>query len=284
VIETRDNTVLKILLESGKFNSRSLSTLLLRKCDWHDAAGLRVILEHGGDPGGKGTLGKTALHQSVLRDNDLEMIEMLLDHGADPTAADRDGNSAIVVAARRGRARALDLFKSRGFPVRLSGVDELIAACACDQKEALIKFATDEKIRQELIALGGTLLVEFSGVGNLAGVRNLLDLGVSVNAPHGNGDLYFDVTRDSTALHVAAWRARHEVVRELIRGGATVNAKDSKGRTALQLAVKAAADSYWIELRSPASVRALLEAGASREGIGLPTGYDEVDRLLDTQQ
>ncbi|HEY2529632.1 MAG TPA: hypothetical protein VGJ20_17075 [Xanthobacteraceae bacterium] len=50
VIETHDNTVLKILLESGKLNERSLGALLRRKCDWHDAQGLRLVLEHGGDP------------------------------------------------------------------------------------------------------------------------------------------------------------------------------------------------------------------------------------------
>ena len=33
VVETHDNTVLRILLESGKLNARSLSILLLRKCD-----------------------------------------------------------------------------------------------------------------------------------------------------------------------------------------------------------------------------------------------------------
>jgi ankyrin repeat protein len=85
---------------------------------------------------------------------------------------------------------------------------------------------------------------------------------------------------DSTALHVAAWRARPEVVKELIIRGASVNAIDAQGRTALQLAVKACVDSYWTDRRSPDSVRVLLEAGASVEGIELPTGYDEVDVLL----
>jgi hypothetical protein len=50
VIETYDNTVLKVLLESGKFDERSLVTALLRKCDWHDLDGLRLVLERGADP------------------------------------------------------------------------------------------------------------------------------------------------------------------------------------------------------------------------------------------
>jgi hypothetical protein len=117
-------------------------------------------------------------------------------------------------------------------------------------------------------------------VGNLAGVRNLLDLGVSVTGLYREGDGYFGIAKNSTALHVAAWRAWPEVVKELIARGAPVNATDAQGRTALQLAVKACVDSYWTERRSPDSVRTLLEDGASTEGIELPTGYDEVDKLF----
>ena len=86
--------------------------------------------------------------------------------------------------------------------------------------------------------------------------------------------------RAIAVVHVAGWRAEPEVVKELIARGAPLNATDGQGRTALQLAIKACVDSYWRELRSPESTRTLLEAGASTEGIELPTGYDEVDKLL----
>jgi ankyrin repeat protein len=281
VIETYDNAVLKILLESGKFNERSLGIALLRKCDWHELDGLRLVLERGADPNYMTLWGLTALHQAVRRDNRLRMIELLLDYGADPALPNRDGKSAIRIAARRGRADALDLFDKRGSPINLTGVDALIAACARDQKETIRSLiAAQPQLRSELIDQGGTLLAEFSGVGNLAGIRNLFDLGVSVTALYREGDGYYGIAKESTALHVAAWRARPDVVKELIARGAPANATDGQGRTALQLAVKACVDSYWTELRSPESVRALLEAGASTEGIELPTGYDEIDKLL----
>ncbi len=94
------------------------------------------------------------------------------------------------------------------------------------------------------------------------------------------GDGYFGIAPKSTALHVAAWLARHDVLRLLIERGSPVDAKDGKGRTALQLAVKACVDSYWTERRSPESVKALLNAGASVDGVTFPSGYDEVDDLL----
>jgi len=281
VIETRDNTVLQILLDSGKMNARSLNTVLLRKCDWHDPEGVRLALEHGADPNEMTVWGVTALHQAVRRDNSLQMIGILLDHDGDPTVPNREGVSAIQIAARRGRADALDLFEKRGISINLDGLDALIGACARDRKETVRSLlAAEPSLKSALIAHGGALLAQFAGVGNLRGVRNLLDLGVSASALYREGDGYFGIARNSTALHVAAWRAWPEVVKELIARGAPVNATDGQGRTALQLAVKACVDSYWTERRSPDSVRALLEAGASPAAIELPTGYDEIDKLL----
>jgi hypothetical protein len=69
-------------------------------------------------------------------------------------------------------------------------------------------------------------------------------------------------------------------VKALIARGTPVDALDGRGRTALQLAIKACVDSFWAEWRSPDSVRALLDASASLDGVEIPTGYDEVDALL----
>jgi ankyrin repeat protein len=123
------------------------------------------------------------------------------------------------------------------------------------------------------------LLAEFAGNGNTDGVRLLLDLGVPVTAMSG-GDAYFDIAKDSTALHVAAWKAHPPTVKLLIGRGGPVDALDGKGRTALALAVRACVDSYWTQRRSPESVEALLRAGASIEGVDSPSGYAEVDELL----
>jgi hypothetical protein len=183
------------------------------------------------------------------------------------------------MAARRGRQAALALFGQRGTSA-LAGVDRLIAACALDDLETMrTLIAGEPALRSELVEQGGTLLAEFAGVGNTAGVRNLLDCGVSPAVLY-EGDAYFGIASDSTALHVAAWRAWPDVVKELIARGTPVNATDGKGRTALVLAVTACVDSFWTERRSPESVKALLEAGASVAGVEIPSGYDDVDVLL----
>jgi hypothetical protein len=282
VPETRDNTVMRILLESGKLNARSLSWLLVRKIDWHDHAGVMLVLDHRPPESETAPFGRDALAHAVRRDNGIETIEALLDAGLDPSAAgEREPRTATTLAAERGRGDILLLLKARAIPLDLTGVDALIAACAMDDREDISKLmARDPALRETLAERGGTLLAEFSGVGNVWGVRNLIDCGVSPGAIYREGDPYFDIASNSTALHVAAWRGNTDVVKELVARGTPIDAVDGKGRTALMLAVKACVDSYWMADRTPDSVRILLDAGASPAGIAIPCGYDEVDALL----
>lgn len=285
-----DNDALKVLVETGKLTPDSLTTMLLRKTDWHDFEGIRFLLDRGVDTNRTSHWGKTAIHNAVLRDNALPIFECLIDHGADPlllaTQPDRSRRdptpqSAVVMAARRGRGDVLDLFDRRGIPIQLEGIDRLLAACARNRgDEARAIAARSQELVSELRADGGILLGKFAGNGNVEGVRLLLDFGIPVDERFVEGDGYFGTAPNSTALHVAAWRARHGVVKLLIERGADVNALDGRGQSPLALAVKACVDSYWAERRSPESVELLLLAGASTAGIRVPCGYDAADKLL----
>jgi ankyrin repeat protein len=286
--ESHEMGVLKALVESGKLNDDSLNTMLLRKADWHHSEAIQWLLEQGVDPNRITPWGRTALLQALLCDNALAIIEVLLDHGADPAIPGDLGHghqgpslTSVALAARRGRGDVLAALERRGIPMALHGVDRLIAACARDDGDGIRSITNDEPgLVGALVSEGGKLLAEFAGNGNTPGVRNLLDLGIDVAALYAQGDGYFGVAPNSTALHVAAWRARHDTVKFLIDRGAPIDAKDGHGRTALALAVKACVDSYWTSRRSPESVAALLEAGASVEGVSYPSGYLDVDTLL----
>jgi ankyrin repeat protein len=282
VAETYDNTVLQVLLDSGRFSEASLATLAARKCDWHDDKGLNLVLDHGVNPNYRTVWKFTPFHQSIRRGNGLVMIEALLDHGADPLLSNEvDGRNALGMAAWYGRGDILATLERRGFEVRLEGLDGLVAACArADLEGARSRASQNPELLTRLLEVGGTLLAHFAGANNDAGLRCLLALGVSPEAPWPHGDGYWALAPGSTALHVAAWRANHEVVKTLIAAGAALNAGDAHGRTALQLAVKACIDSYWKYRRKPDSVAALLAAGACTDGINLPTGYSAIDELL----
>jgi ankyrin repeat protein len=291
VSETYDNTVMKILVESGKLNAAGVTTILLRKADWHDFEGMKWLLEHGADPNRGTRWGRTAFHHAVLRDNRIAMLELLLQHGADPmvVAEQPDPRPDVIgppmtvagIAVRRGRGDLLELMDRRRVRFALQGVERLLGACARGDAAEVRKIRKNEpELVNELVAQGGKVLAGFASVGNAEGAGLLLDLGVSVNEVFEEGDPYFDVTKESMALHVAAWRGWPETVKLLLERGAAVSIRDRKGRTPLMLAVKACVDSPWAERRTPDSVKALLEAGASTEGIEWPCGYAEVDELL----
>lgn len=290
VVETYDNSVMKILVESGRLNEASMTTLLLRKTDWHDYDGIKWLLDHGADPNRTTQWGRTAFHHAVLRDNSINIIGVLLEHGADPTlVAERPDTrqtagpamSGVAMAARRGRGDVLKIIEGRGVPVELQGVERLIAASARNDSAKVRAISAEEpELVRQLVAQGGKLLAEFAGVGNADGARHLLDLGVDVNRVTEDGDPYFDVAKNSTALHSAAWRAWPSTVKFLLERGASVNVTDEKGRTPLMLAVRACVDSYWKHRRTPESVEALLNAGATVRGVDYPSGYPEVDELL----
>ena len=288
--ETYNNAAMRVLVESGRLNHAGLATLLLRKTDWHDYQGIKWLLERGVDPGTITHWGKTALHNAILSDNALAIVELLLDHGADPlaiaTRPERGSpvlghRTAVAMAARRGRGDALDAFARRGFSIEVQGLERLLSACARRDAAAAHAIAAAEPlIVTQVQADGGRYLAWFAGVDNARGVGLLIDLGVPIDAPFVEGERYFDEAPNSLAIHVAAWRASHVTLRLLIARGSPIDLPDGNGRTPLMLAVRACVDSYWAGRRSPESVKALLAAGASTAGVTIPSGYADVDDLL----
>jgi len=280
--ETYANDALRELVTSGRLSAESLTTMLLRKADWHDGDGIRYLLAQGADPNRQTRWGFTALQQALRRDNQLESIVAMLDHGGDPTlVAESAHTSALAIAAHRGRGDVLDECERRGFRVTMTDSEAFLAACARGDHATVERIASElPEIVRLAQSVGSAILAPFAGNNNAAGVRLLLDVGLSVNAPSIAGDGYFGIPAHSLPIHVAAWRAAHDVVALLLERGASVNARDANGQTPLMLAVRACVDSYWSWRRTPDSVRALLAAGAQATDIAQPTGYDDIDALL----
>jgi ankyrin repeat protein len=277
--EGYDLGALKVLVETGRVTPENLVLMLIRKLDWHDYEGASYLLAQGTDLNGKRSRGSPALHHALERDNSLKIIELLLDHGADPKAVD-EGRTAIALAARKGRSDVLEALERRGVPLEFHGIERLHAALArADAAAARAIVDAEPVLLREVLAEGGTLLAEFTLAWNNPGVRLLLELGVPATALY-SGYGYFDIANDSTALHVSAWMLNADLVKLFLERGVAANARDGRGRTPLMLAVKACVDSYWTERRTPEPARLLLEAGASLDGVTIPTGYAELDDLL----
>jgi ankyrin repeat protein len=278
--ETHNSEAMVAVVETGKLTAESLAIMLIRKLDWHDYNGVKYLLAHGANPNGERERGWYALHHALARDNAPSIIKLLIEHGADPFLINEEQN-AIVRAARTGRSDILNLFAEHGIAVELDGVNKLIAACTMgDGTKARVLIQESPSLLQDLMTISDELLARFCLTANKPGVQQLLDLGVDVNTPYANGDGYFNIPAGSLPIHVASWFNHAPIVKLLIERGALIDIPDKNGLTPLALAVKACVDSYWTERRTPDSVKALLDAGASSQQIAFPTGYDEVDDLL----
>jgi ankyrin repeat protein len=278
--EHYDNATLQALVESGRCTPDTLATMLLRKSDWHDVRGIRWLLDHGADVSRPTRWRHSILQHAITRDNDLEIIQVMLDHGADPLLA-ADGLNAMALAARYGRGDVLDAIARRGVQLRIEGADALLAACARGHAPAVRTIADSMPAAVDAVhGMAGAVLARFASHGNSTGLRLLLELGLPVDARFREGFGYMDIAPLSTALHVAAWRGWPACVRTLLAAGADPMAKDARDRTPMMLAVRACVDSFWTDRRTSESVEALLKHGATAEGVTLPCGYDRVDALL----
>lgn len=281
--EMYDNDAMKALVETGAITKENLVLMLIRKQDWHDEPGVAYLLDKGADPNKTGKNGWYPLHHALARSNGLSIIKCLLDYNADPRLVS-DGLDAISRAAREGRSDVLNLFSQKGWAIELHGVDRLIAACAMNDDVTIQTIIQQSPLYlQELMSMGGQLLARFCLNNNIAGVRLLLQMGVDVNTPYDTGDVYFGIPPGSLPIHIAAWLGHSPLVKLLIEKGAIVDMPDKNGQTPLALAVKACVDSYWTYRRTPDSVKALRDAGASTNGIPFPCGYAAVDALLFNQ-
>ena len=234
--------------------------------------------------------GKTALHNAILSDNDLDIVQVLLDRGADPaliasrpdrSACASPGQTAVAMAARRGRGALLAAFERRGSALTCA----VSIACSPRVQETTPRPFVPSRHQSLMSWTSCARTAAGSLPGSPAWTTSQACATSSISAwtparCSRTKDAYFDVAKNSLALHVAAWRASHATVRRLIERGSPVDAPDGQWRTPLALAVRACVDSYWTYRRTPESVQALLDAGASARDVAFPPGYAEVDELL----
>ena len=126
----------------------------------------------------------------------------------------------------------------------------LVLAFAGDVAGAYQRSNTSKKIQE---------LIQAAAAGDISKVRRVLNTGVSIDARYARDDSEFS---GKTALMVASSRGYSELVRDLIRRGASVNLKHYSGETALMFAADSGNEN---------TIKALLGAGADPNAtVGTP--------------
>ena len=134
-----------------------------------------------------------------VRDGDLLAVKLFLQSGMNPNASNKDGESALGVAARFGRGEVVQALLAQGADLN----------------------SRDHKY-------GATPLIWASVNGFTGIVKSLLEKGADANTP--------DSKNGMTPLMSAAAGGKAEVIKVLLDKGAAINATDQDNRTPLMWA------------------------------------------------
>ena len=249
----------------NRTNSEGWSPLLSATVHADDSL-VEDLIHAGADVNFRGPDGITPLMIAARRRN-LGMVLALSHAGANIRATDRNGNDALVYAATGGNEKIVKIFIDAGADVNAKNKDEdtpLIAASRWGNP-AVVKLLLDKNARpNDRDKDGNTALIEGAGgnkfhhsrtshLGSLpyfasdqpdrpAVARILIAAGAKISASSEYGDTVFS-------------EATEDVLRELLKDGAGVNAPDEDGDVPLA------------KVRTPGEAEFLIESGAEVDRV-----------------
>lgn len=268
----RDQRCLRLLLSHG---ARVARTWALGAAVYNDNAGAMSLLLEALEASGAGAAEQaTEVLPEAAANASYPVVAALLDAGADPRAIGEDGLSALRLAVRAGREDTAAQLRAAGAPDDRTEVDRLIGACLTGDRQAAERLlAGHPDLRDRFTDQDQAVIVEAAGSRPAETVALMLDLGFSPRARRFGDE----------ALHEAAYHGNAAAVAVLLGAGADVDARDGRfDSTPLAFATvgsreQAGEPGNWIT-----TVRLLMEAGASREGVwiaGKPPSEEVMDLL-----
>eukprot|EP00794_Sanderia_malayensis_P012945 gene12945-14277_t len=223
-------------------------TVFLSAVSGGDADETKKLIDSGVDINCANVDGLTGLHQACIDEN-VEMVELLVNSGAYLDARDDEGWTPLHAAASAGNVQIAQVLLDKGADL-LAVNNEGEIPCDLAEEEEM-----DEFLEEEMEKLG----VEPDEIRNQEEQQMLEDATSWVNSNQVDEQYNF---QGASALHVAAAKGYHKVIKLLIQAGSEVNSRDADGWTPLHAAV------HWGQLDA---AEILTEAGADfnlRNNIG----------------
>ncbi|XP_057979333.1 protein VAPYRIN-like [Malania oleifera] len=222
-----------------------------------------IIREGLGTLDGKDKEGRTALHVAASRGN-ARCVELLIGAGADMDARSNDGRTALYIAAANGNRRTVEILVGMGAD----------PTNPVDRGRSPLDIAREKGHKEvaEVLERGEEVLTA-ARRGEAEHLRRLLQSGATAN----HRDQY-----GLTPLHAAAIKGHRDAALVLIAQGIDVECEDSEGHRPLHLAVEggSAATVEAIVCIGRANVNAKTKRGATPLYMATTMGYDDVVRFL----